>query len=45
MMNKANPKTMLAIALFVCALAAGSANAGYMEFTADSLRVEDAGGC
>jgi hypothetical protein len=44
MMRKTNPKTILAIVVFACTLAAGQANAGYM-FTTESLRVEDTGGC
>jgi hypothetical protein len=44
-MNTVNPKTILAILVFACALAAGQASAGLMDFTADSLQVEDTGGC
>jgi len=45
MMRKANPKTILALLVFACTLAAGPVNAGYMDFTTDSLRVEDSSGC
>ena len=45
MMKKINPKTILAIVVFACTLATGQVSAGYMGFTADSLRIEDSGGC
>lgn len=45
MMRYAPPKTLLAIVALLCTLAAGPASAGYMDFTVDSLRVEETGGC
>jgi hypothetical protein len=45
MVKKANAKTLLAIAVFACTLAAGPVYAGYLDFTAESLRVEGTDGC
>jgi hypothetical protein len=45
MMKKARLHTFLALAAVACLLAAGPVNAGYMDFTADSLQVADSGGC
>ena len=36
---------MLALAIVILALSAGSANAGYMGFSAESLQYEQSGGC
>ena len=38
-------RTGLALAVLAGTLFAGNVSAGYMGFTADSLRVEESGGC
>jgi hypothetical protein len=38
-------KTHLAALSVVCLLVCGPAQAGYLDFSADSLRAEETGGC
>ena len=45
MMKKDRSNTLLALIAFACMLAAAPVNAGYMDFTAESLQVADADGC
>jgi hypothetical protein len=45
MLKRARQGIILAIAAFACTLAAGPAYAGYLDFTADSVRAEEASGC
>ncbi len=45
MMKKTTLKTLLALLVLSCMLAAGTVNAGYMGFTAKSLQTEDSDGC
>lgn len=45
MMKNESLKVLIALLFFACMFAAGPVNAGYLGFTADSLRTEASDDC